>query len=121
MTASKLNEQKGIDHDKLLERCLGINSFADKLVASFVAALPNERNALRSAMDAADLKLVAQQAHRLRGSASNLCADELSAAAEAVETAARNAFSDSVTLLIDEVELAIDRILNESWDGVLKQ
>ncbi len=108
-----------IDRNKLLERCLGIDSFADKLATAFVATLPGERTALRIAISNADLNQVAKQAHRLRGSASNVCANELSVAAEAVEQAARNELVDSTASLIDHVESAIDRILHEFESGRL--
>ncbi|MDZ4849843.1 MAG: Hpt domain-containing protein [Pirellulaceae bacterium] len=102
-----------IDREKLLERCLGIGSFADKLAHAFISTLPIERKALREAVASNDLTQVAKQAHRMRGSASNLCAVELSTAAEAVESAARSECEDNVLRLFNDVESAIDRLLTE--------
>ncbi len=108
---------KSIDRCKLLERCLGIEAFAEKIATAFVATLPAERQMLRKAVEGSDLTLVAKQAHRLRGSASNVCARELSEAAEAVEEAARKDLADSALSLVANVEAAIDRILNEPENG----
>jgi HPt (histidine-containing phosphotransfer) domain-containing protein len=107
-----------IDRSQLLERCLGIDAFAQKIATAFVATLPNERMALRSALSSADWTQVARHAHRLRGSASNVCANELSIAAEAVEQAARNSHTESTLSLIENVEAAIDRILQEFDNGI---
>jgi histidine phosphotransfer protein HptB len=117
MTTTNSAPTKSIDRSKLLERCLGIEAFAEKIANAFVATLPSERQALRTAMESSDLSIVARQAHRLRGSASNVCALELSEAAEAVEAAARKDLAESVLSLIADVEAAIDRILNESENG----
>ncbi len=113
MSSLQVQENGSIDRAQLLERCLGIESFADKLASAFIASLPGEREGLRKAVDSADWPQVAKFAHRLRGSASNLCANGLSAAAESVEKAARNALSDSVISLIEEVEAEIIRILGD--------
>ncbi len=107
-----------IDRSKLLDRCLGINAFAEKIATAFVATLPNERKALRTAIESSDWPQVAKQAHRLRGSASNVCAEELSEAAEAIEQAARKDLAESMFSLIGAVETAIDRILNEFENGL---
>ena len=118
MTSLNLQETASIDRVQLLERCLGIESFADKLASAFIASLPNERQVLRTAVDSADWVQVAKYAHRLRGSASNLCANQLSSAAEAIETAARNDVTESIVSLIENVESEIDRLLNDFGNGL---
>jgi len=107
-----------IDRSQLRERCLGIDAFAEKIATAFVASLPNERQALRSALSDSDWVQVARQAHRLRGSASNVCANELCLAAEAVEQAARHDHAESARILVENLEAAIDRILNEFENGL---
>ncbi len=118
MNTTSSTSTLAIDRDKLLERCLGIDAFAQKISTAFVATLPNERASLRSAIETRDWTQVAKQAHRLRGSASNVCAQELCEAAEAVEQAARKDLAESTLLLIENVEAAIDRILSESKNGI---
>jgi HPt (histidine-containing phosphotransfer) domain-containing protein len=117
MHVTNSSPTQSIDRSKLLERCLGIEAFAEKIATAFVAKLPLERQALRAAIESSDWSLVARQAHRLRGSASNVCAQELSEAAEAVEEAARKDLVESALSLIANVETAIDRILTESANG----
>ena len=118
MTIANFNTTTAIDRSKLLERCLGIDAFADKIATAFVATLPTERNALNAAIESSDWTQVAKQAHRLRGSASNVCANELSAAAEAVERAVKEDLIDSTVSLIEKVDSAIDRILREFENGL---
>jgi len=118
MNATNSTLTTGIDRHKLLERCLGIDAFAQKIATAFVATLPTERATLRSAVHSCDWPQVARHAHRLRGSASNVCAQELSEAAEAVEHAARSDLAKSTLSLIGNVEAAIERILHESENGI---
>ena len=118
MSLLQLQKNGSIDRAQLLQRCLGIESFADKLASAFIASLPGERVVLRKAVDSADWAQVAKFAHRLRGSASNLCANGLSAAAEAVEKAARNELADSVIALIENVEAEIVQILGDQKNGI---
>ncbi len=118
MTSLNLQETASIDRAQLLVRCLGIESFAEKLAAAFIASLPNERQDLRTAVASADWVQVAKYAHRLRGSASNLCANLLSSAAEAVETATRNDVTESIIPLIEIVESEIERLLNDFGNGL---
>ena len=79
-----------IDKSKLLERCMGNCALAEKLRVAFLSSLPNERNLLQDAIEMCDLSSVARIAHKLRGTASNMCAIPLSEAAHQIEQVARN-------------------------------
>ena len=79
-----------IDNNKLLERCMGNCALVEKLRIAFLSSLPSERNLLQDAIEICDLSSVARIAHKLRGTASNMCAIPLSEAAHQVEQVARN-------------------------------
>ncbi len=106
-----------INRDKLRERCLGIEAFADKIATAFVASLPGERSSLRHAVDTSDWSEVARRAHRLCGSASNVCADELSVIAKSLEHSVKTNAIDESCSLIDRIEETVDRILREFGDS----
>ena len=111
MTTSAVSQS--IDRQQLLQRCLGIDTFADKLVASFVSSLPHERGELQAALEQKNLDLVARTAHRLRGSAANLCAEQLRDAATAVESAAKETLWDELSPRFQQLDQAIQQILSE--------
>ncbi len=79
-----------IDKDKLLERCMGNCALVEKLRIAFLSSLPCERDLLQDAIEICDLSSVARIAHKLRGTASNMCAIPLSEAAHQIEQVARN-------------------------------
>jgi HPt (histidine-containing phosphotransfer) domain-containing protein len=111
MTTSPLSQS--IDRQQLLERCLGIDTFADKLVATFVSSLSQEREELQSALEQKNLEGLARTAHRLRGSAANLCAGTLRDAATAVELAAKETLWDELSPRFQQLDQAIQQILSE--------
>ena len=90
ITSQTLAMLPSIDNSKLLERCMGNCALVEKLRIAFLSSLPSERNLLQDAIEICDLSSVARIAHKLRGTASNMCAIPLSEAAHQVEQVARN-------------------------------
>ena len=90
ITSQTLAMLPSIDNNKLLERCVGNFALVEKLRIAFLSSLPSERNLLQDAIEICDLSSVARIAHKLRGTASNMCAIPLSEAAHQVEQVARN-------------------------------
>ncbi len=90
ITSQTLAMLPSIDNNKLLERCMGNCALVEKLRIAFLSSLPSERNLLQDAIEICDLSSVARIAHKLRGTASNMCAIPLSEAAHQVEQVARN-------------------------------
>ena len=85
-----------IDRESLLQRCMGNSALVEKLLSTFLDTLPSEKNSLSEAIEKDDLSSVSRIAHKLRGTASNMCAIPLSDAALEIEQAARNNQSDLV-------------------------
>ena len=90
IASQKLAMLPSIDINMLSERCMGNCALVEKLRTAFLSSLPSERNLLRDAIEICDLSSVARIAHKLRGTASNMCAIPLSEAAHQVEQVARN-------------------------------
>ena len=90
ITSQTLAMLPSIDNNKLLERCMGNCALVEKLRIAFLSSLPSERNLLQDAIEICDLSSIASIAHKLRGTASNMCAIPLSEAAHQVEQVARN-------------------------------
>ncbi len=103
-----------IDKVKLLERCLGNSALVEKLRIAFLSSLPSERHLLQDAIEICDLSSVARIAHKLRGTASNMCAIPLSEAAHQVERVARNNEIDLIAErwwdLNQQIEKSIDAL-----------
>jgi HPt (histidine-containing phosphotransfer) domain-containing protein len=111
MSTITRNCQKTFDRQELLQRCLGIDSFANKLLSALASSLPVDRLQLRTALDQGDYATIARGAHRLRGSASNLCAAPLLNASTALEEAAKEGSKTDITDRWNDMEIAIDEIL----------
>jgi HPt (histidine-containing phosphotransfer) domain-containing protein len=103
------------ERQQLIERCRGKMDLAERLIQLLVDSLPNELEDLRSAMKAEDTSRIAKQSHRLKGMASNMCADRLSAAAAMLERSARA--SDVSTT--SDLWLAVEREI-ESLQELLR-
>ncbi len=100
------------DLTSLLERCLGNVALVEKLNKAFLGSLPSEKIALRDAVANGDLNLIARIAHKLRGTASNMCALPLSDAASNVEQAARSNQIELVAQPWLELNHQIENVMN---------
>lgn len=111
ITRQALAKLSSIDENKLLERCMGNCALAEKLRIAFLSSLPSERNLLQEAIEICDLSSVARIAHKLRGTASNMCAIPLSEAAHQVEQLARN----------NEIDLIAEQwlVLNQHFEKLI--
>ncbi len=104
------HQTSSIDTSKLLERCMGNRGLADKVMLAFSISLPIERTMLQQAIDSNDLETVARTAHKLKGTALNMCADGLAEVAHQVEEAARAHQNDVVSQRWLELCLHMDAV-----------
>jgi two-component system sensor histidine kinase/response regulator len=96
----------GIDVSGTLQR-LGIDRASlDRMLLRFADGQGPLLEALRAAVDAGDGASAARHAHAIAGAAGNLGADQLRAAAKALEQAGRDGGSDLTALLADVEERA---------------
>jgi HPt (histidine-containing phosphotransfer) domain-containing protein len=93
---------------ELHHRCLGNQSFIDRILSKFIARLPEAVGELRAAAEPPEWLNIAQKAHALKGAAANLSAHELRLALGALETAGREQ---------DQAKLAeaLEAVEREAW------
>ena len=101
-----------INRKNLLQRCMGNSALVEKLLDTFLDTLPSEKNSLREAIEKDDLTSVSRIAHKLRGTASNMCAIPLSDAALEVEQAARNNQSDLVNQRWSDLDIQLEKLMD---------
>jgi HPt (histidine-containing phosphotransfer) domain-containing protein len=102
-----------VARDRLLSRCMGKRELVDRLIQMLAQGLPKDSNEIRAAMDAGDLDRIAILSHRMKGAAANMCADPLSSAAAALETAARERNTTNVPQSWFTLQQQIDLVLQE--------
>jgi HPt (histidine-containing phosphotransfer) domain-containing protein len=89
--SSKLsNNLQILDRKRFVTRCMGNQNLANKLMGKLLDTLPVDKDSLQSAIELSDFCEVSRIAHRLQGTASNICAELMSEAACQVEQAAKD-------------------------------
>lgn len=68
---------------------MGKQEFAERLLELLVTELPKDSAEIQEAVDRGDFECAARLAHRLKGAAANMCAEDLSRAAALMEQRAR--------------------------------
>lgn len=110
-----------IDRNSLLQRCMGNRALVEKLLGTFLDTLPSEKSLLRDAIEKDDLSSVSRIAHKMRGTASNMCAIPLSDAALEVEQAARNNQHDLVNQRWSDLDIQFEKLMDALAAGALNQ
>lgn len=105
------------DRGGFLSRCMGNQALATKLVGVFLGTLPKEQHALQSAIESTDLDEVRRIAHRVQGTAKNLCAVPLAEAAFLVEHAAEQRDVASLYTHLETLKKQAEAILGELASG----
>lgn len=105
------------DRGGFLSRCMGNQALAAKLVGVFLGTLPKEKHALESATATIDLDEVRRIAHRVQGTAKNICAVPLAEAAFLVENAAVQRDVASLYTHLETLNAQIEAILDELASG----
>ncbi|MBT8370058.1 MAG: response regulator, partial [Deltaproteobacteria bacterium] len=96
-----------IDMETALRRAMGDSGFLTELILQFTENLPDEIKALNEALERQDAESITKQAHTIKGTAANLSAEGIAAAALQLEQAGREGnLSESgkiINYLKDEV------------------
>ena len=79
------DEPPALDRAALLARCLDDASLADRVLAKFVAKLPEETKRLETAIAAGDREAARKAAHSIKGMAANVAAGPVADAAGGLE------------------------------------
>lgn len=105
-----------IDHDRLLDQCLGNLDFALMLLEEFAKTSPSRLDAFDAALAEKDHATIASKAHALKGTAGILAADALMETCSNLESFAKkedwNLARDLTQQLRHEMQRTIDFIPN---------
>jgi HPt (histidine-containing phosphotransfer) domain-containing protein len=91
---------------QLLDRCLGSRQLVARVLTSFEQRFWADAESIREALAATSHVQAAQAAHRLRGAAANVAAEELCHLAAQIEEAVREQRMDDATRLWDQLRPA---------------
>jgi len=105
------------DREGFLLRCMGNQALATKLAGVISGTLPKEQQALHSAIETNDLDEVRRIAHRVQGTAKNICAVPLAKAAFHVENAAEQRDVASLDTHLETLRKQVEAILVELASG----
>jgi len=106
------------DRKGFLSRCMGNQTLATKLAGVFSDTLPKEQKALQSAIETNDLEEARRIAHRIQGTAKNVCANRLAEVAFHVENAAAERDVAPLDTHFDNFKTQVEAILDELASGV---
>lgn len=105
-----------MDHDRLLDQCLGNMDFALMLLDEFAKTSPSRLDAFDAALAEKDHTAIASKAHALKGTAGILAADALMETCSNLESFAKkedwNLVRDLTQQLHHEIQRVIDFIPN---------
>ncbi|MBN2525546.1 MAG: response regulator [Deltaproteobacteria bacterium] len=90
------------DRDAFIKRMMYDEPLAHRIIDEFLKDMPNQVEILLKGMDDKDFKLVEAQAHKIKGSAANICAFPLSEAAYRIEKAPSNKLTDDEFIALME-------------------
>ena len=107
-----------IDYDELVERCMGDEVFARRVLLRFRDTYGELADAIAVALSTNDLDRIASEAHRLKGAASNLSAINVQRAAQELEAAARENEGDQILSKINQLITNLEQMMSEV-DGLL--
>ncbi len=93
-----------LDRPQLLERCMGNDGLAQKVLERFREGFQAEVDELIRAAYDADQQTVALVAHRLKGSAASVAAEGIRAVAERIELEARQHDLERIPDRIEELQ-----------------
>jgi CheY-like chemotaxis protein/HPt (histidine-containing phosphotransfer) domain-containing protein len=110
---------KPLDIEKALERAMGDKDFLKMLLEGFIQDLPDQIESLKVAIASTDAAAVAKQAHKIKGAASNLSADGISAAAKFLEQIGQRENMDEADQMLEvlttEGKRLIEYIEQAEW------
>lgn len=101
-----------LNQSLLLQRCLGDQALAHKLIGALVVRLPTELQSLVDAIHSSDWQVAARLAHRLKGTAANMAAAPLAEAAAKLESEARSSSDPTKCLeLLEQLQFRVQQLL----------
>jgi two-component system sensor histidine kinase/response regulator len=109
------SKKKILDKKGLLDRLMGDENLASKILNEFVNDVPNKLMALKEALNNGDASSVQNHAHNLKGASANVGAIALQEAAKEIEVAVGNGSMEQTAAVIsklDEQFVALRKIIS---------
>jgi len=107
---SQPSQAEPLSIDSLIDRCMGAADFALSIVEQFLASCETDVCKLKQLWAAADCRELAQQAHRMKGAASQVAASDLASRLEDIEQSAKAGDVPRNDSAITEIETEVERI-----------
>lgn len=92
------------DKEALMERVDGDEELAKELLELYLEDVPDRINAIKQAQTSGDMKTITIEAHTIKGSSSNIGADDIKEAAFQVELAGKDENQETIPSLIQQLE-----------------
>ncbi len=102
-----------MDHEKALAQVEGDAELLGEMASLFLAYVPNQLDAMHTAVERSDTKSLAQLAHAIKGSVANFSAGPAMTAALRLETAARAGDFSLAKDISEELEREVGRLRPE--------
>ena len=106
--------RSAIDIAQALDNLGGDRELFLEVVASFVEMIPQQMKDLREAAIQADLDRLRAITHSLKGSASNICAEQVRGLARQMEERCGDQGVEGVRALLPELEVEVERFQAEA-------
>jgi CheY-like chemotaxis protein len=101
-----------IDLDRALKEFLGEKDILYGLLKEFIIKVRSQINAIRQAVLNQDFKVIAQEAHSIKGGAANLTADAMADVSAYLEKAAEQKQWENVSPLVTKLEEKLQQLEN---------
>ncbi len=101
------------DRDALIERVMGEEELARKLIGIFLEDMPGQVRSLRESIENNDAEKISWYAHKIKGSSANIGAMALSNIAAKTDEASRDGRLDEVSTLLPELEKQYNLLVQE--------
>lgn len=110
--ASESNVHKPIDLDRALSEFLGEKEILDDLLKEFIEKVYSQIESIQQATINQDYKVIAREAHSIKGGAANLTADRVADIASDLEQAAILSQVESLRLIVGRLEENLKQLEN---------
>jgi len=92
------------DRTEFLNRVMGDQNLAKKIMAQFLSDMPEQLAAARTLVEQGKADQAGTQAHKIKGAAANMSARHMHTTARAMEKACQNKDTEKLITLMDELE-----------------
>ena len=118
VSAETNKNQIPMDIEKALERSMGDKEFLEEILKEFVSGLPEQLEALETAVTGGDGESIAHQAHTMKGASANLGANDMAAAALKLEQMGKESNLNGAREAIDALGKELQRLKDFTAGGI---